>query len=136
MSNNRTLARTDLANAARDLEVPLAAAMAVVEIESRGNGFLPTGEPTILFERHIMHRMLRREGRDADLLATHLPGIINPSMGGYSGGRAEHQRLHLAKQISIPAAIQSASWGLFQIMGFNHKALGFSGALQLVNCLS
>lgn len=120
----------DIAATARALDVDAAAVRAVIEIESRGSGFLADSRPVILFERHIMRRRLAATGRDADLLARYLPDIINSAPGGYHGGAAEHDRLYLARQIDPASAIESASWGLFQIMGFHWQALGYASALD------
>ncbi|WP_290442840.1 N-acetylmuramidase family protein [Halomonas sp. OfavH-34-E] len=121
----RRLGQADIERVAARLGVETAAVMAVNEVESRGSGFLDDGRPVILFERHVMRRNLRDIGRDADLLAEHLPGIVNSTPGGYDGGSAEHDRLHLARQIDEACAICAASWGLFQIMGHHYAALGF-----------
>lgn len=43
----------------------------------------------------------------------------------YRGGEKEHERLARALALDGEAALQSASWGRFQIMGFNHKAAGY-----------
>jgi len=127
----------DLVRAAERLGVELAAIKAVNEVESRGAGFFEPGKPAILFERHIMHRQLSRVGKGddaeqirrhvADLVAT-LPNLVNPSPGGYNGGIAEHARLARAKMIDANAAIESTSWGLFQIMGFHWAHLGYPSA--------
>lgn len=124
------LTAADIAAIAAELEVAPAAVRAVVDVESRGAGFLADSRPVILFERHIMRRRLAATGRDADLLARHLPDIINSTPGGYHGGAAEHDRLYLARQIDPACAIESASWGLFQIMGFHWQALGYASALD------
>ncbi|WP_262919099.1 N-acetylmuramidase family protein [Niabella hibiscisoli] len=47
------LTEKDFQDAARQLNCEVAAIKAVAEVESKGDGFLPTGEPKILFERHI-----------------------------------------------------------------------------------
>lgn len=120
-----TLSQGDIERVAKRLGVEVAAVMAVNDVESRGNGFLGSGNPVILFERHVMRRNLRDAGRDADLLAEHLPGVINRQSGGYEGGEAEHDRLHLARQVDDSCAICAASWGLFQIMGHHYARLGF-----------
>lgn len=119
------LSQGDIERVAKRLGVEVAAVMAVNEVESRGDGFLASGKPVILFERHVMRRNLRDAGRDADLLAKHLPGVINRQSGGYQGGEAEHDRLHLARQVDDSSAICAASWGLFQIMGHHYRRLGF-----------
>ncbi|WP_068634911.1 N-acetylmuramidase domain-containing protein [Thauera butanivorans] len=123
------LLREDQLKAAADeLGVPLAAVKAVNEVESRGSGFLPEMRPVILFERHIMYRQLAAAGLDADAIAARQPSIVNRAPGGYLGGYAEHRRLGQAQAIHAACAIESASWGLFQIMGFHWKALGYESA--------
>ncbi|SDS50086.1 Peptidoglycan-binding (PGRP) domain of peptidoglycan hydrolases-containing protein [Halopseudomonas litoralis] len=128
------LKEADLVRAADRLGADLAAVKAVNEVESRGEGFFAPGKPAILFERHIMRRRLLLDegeedlkGRVASLEQAH-PGLINKRPGGYAGGLAEYPRLARAKMIDTPCAIESASWGLFQIMGFHWKNLGYDSA--------
>jgi hypothetical protein len=140
------LKNADLVNAAERLSVPLASVYAVNEVESKGAGFLDNGKPVILFERHIMYRQLakvRREGDDpaalkrhADQLAATNPATVNPKSGGYAGGSAEHQRLATARLIDDTAAMESASWGAFQIMGFHWQRLGYSSVQDFVAAMS
>lgn len=125
----KLLTMQDLQRAADALGVPLASVQAVNEVESRGKGFLPDGRPVILFERHIMYRQLRAAGRDADALAQRYPAVINPARGGYAGGATEHMRLGQASGIDADCALESASWGAFQIMGFHWASLGY-GSVQ------
>lgn len=124
------LTESDLKRAAQALDVPLAAVKAVNEVESRGTGFLADGRPVILFERHIMHRRLAAAGLDAPALAQQHPAIVSTARGGYLGGAAEHRRLDQARALHTPSAIESASWGLFQIMGFHWELLGYDGPAQ------
>lgn len=135
--NAKLLTQADLASAAKDLDVGLAAVMAVNFVESRGAGFLPNGKPVILFERHIMYRRLAAavELEMADALCIEKPTIVSKSPGGYAGGVAEHQRLAAAKQIDEACAIESASWGLFQIMGFHWELLGYESAQDFELCM-
>lgn len=126
-TDDRMLKQADLQRAADDLGVPVAAVMAVNHVESRGRGFLDD-RPVILFERHIMYRQCRNYGLDVDALVVRYPSIINPNRGGYEGGACEHARLDIARDIHPAAAIESASWGLFQIMGFHWQRLGHESA--------
>lgn len=103
--------------AARRIDCDVAAIRAVIEVESRG-GFLPDGRPRILFERHIFHRLTG--GR----FGSGHSAISSPRPGGYYGGAREYDRLHAAIAFDRSAALQSASWGAFQIMGFNHELAG------------
>ena len=140
------LRNTDLVAAAERLGVPLASIYAVNEVESKGKGFLDNGKPVILFERHVMYRRLataRNAGDDpaelkrhADQLAATNPALVNPKAGGYIGGSAEHQRLAMARLIDDSAALESASWGAFQIMGFHWKRLGYASVQAFVAAMS
>ena len=133
---SRTLTGGDLSLAAESLGVDVASVRAVTHVESRASGFLSDGRPVILFERHIMRRRLAELGRDVDLLQRYLPEIINGVPGGYKGGSAEHDRLYLAQQIDFDSAVESASWGLFQIMGFHWQALGYESAKAFARAMN
>lgn len=133
---SRTLTGGDLSLAAESLGVDVASVRAVTHVESRASGFLSDGRPVILFERHIMRRRLAELGRDVDLLQRYLPEIINGVPGGYKGGSAEHDRLYLAQQIDFDSAVESASWGLFQIMGFHWQVLGYESAKAFARAMN
>jgi hypothetical protein len=115
-----------LQSAAAALGVPVAAVRAVNEVESRGSGFLPDGRPVILYERHVMYRQLKAGGHDADALRDQFPDLVNSARGGYVGHAAEHGRLERSTDIDRSCALASASWGLFQIMGFHWATLGYA----------
>jgi hypothetical protein len=130
-STSRLLGQRDLQRAADRLGVPLASVMALNAVESRGEGFAANGRPVILFERHVMHERLQANGlseTEADALAARFPALVNRTRGGYAGGTAEHQRLAAARQLHESAALESASWGLFQVMGYHWQALGYDSA--------
>jgi hypothetical protein len=122
---SRLLGQADIEAAAATLGVVVAAVMAVNEVESRGHGFLETGRPVVLYERHIMYRRLADAGKDADDLAAKYPELVNPKRGGYRGGTQEWFRLGLARAIEAAIASESASWGQYQIMGYHWSALGY-----------
>lgn len=128
---SRLLGQRDLQRAADRLGVPLASVMALNVVESRGEGFAANGRPVILFERHVMHERLQVHGLsedEADALAARHPGLVSRRPGGYVGGTSEHQRLANARQIHDTAALESASWGLFQVMGYHWQLLGYDSA--------
>lgn len=122
------LREVDIERVAEQLGVSVAAVHAIAEVETQGDGFLDNGRPRILFERHIMFRRLRLHGLDPQLYAIHSSGIVNEKPGGYRGGVAEYARLAAAEHIHRDAAIESASWGRFQVMGFHWQTLGYESA--------
>jgi hypothetical protein len=135
----RLLKQRDLQQAADRLGVPLASVMAVNAVESRGEGFGANGRPVILFERHVMHQRLQANGlaaAEVEALAVRYPALINRQPGGYIGGVAEHQRLAQARQIHGAASIESASWGLFQIMGYHWQLLGYADAQHFADTMA
>lgn len=122
---SKFLSQNDIAQAAAKLEIDISSMMAVNEIESKGTGFLPSGKPVILYERHIMYRELRDYGIDPKREMQKNPGLVNTARGGYLGGEREWSRLENAMRISREAAYEACSWGAFQIMGFHWELLGF-----------
>lgn len=122
------LTEEDFRAAAAELEVEPRTLDAVVRVESAGSGFLEPGVPKILFEGHIFWKELKKAGIDPEAHAAAHPSIVHPKWDRtrYRGGRKEYNRLREAEGIHRAAALRSASWGAFQIMGFNHAACGFA----------
>jgi len=113
--------------AARDaLNVQPTALWAVLTVETRSCGFLPDRRPQILFERHVFHE--RTMGRH-DAAA---PALSSRERGGYAGGTAEYLRLADAMMLDRTAALESTSWGLGQVMGFNARELQYEDVEEMV----
>ena len=124
------LSETALRQVCDTLPVAVAELWAVVTVETRGFGFLASRRPLILFERHIFHD---RTGGKYDKTA---PNLSNATPGGYAGGTAEYPRLEAAIVLDRHAALESASWGLGQIMGFNHASAGFATVEEMVTAMT
>jgi hypothetical protein len=120
------------------LGVEPAVIKAVAEVESNGEGFLADGKVKILFEPHIFWKQLRQKGikpelhqhNNADILyATWKPGKYGPVS-------KQHDRMNRAAAIDREAALLSASWGKFQIMGFNFKKCDFDNVEDFIASLN
>jgi hypothetical protein len=124
----------DIRRAAADLGIEPCAMQAVCAVESAGNGFLPSGRAKILFEGHIFWRELKKRGLDPEEYAQTHPTVLYPkwTKAHYLSGEKEHDRLREAVSIHEEAALASASWGAFQIMGFNHAACGYATVRDFV----
>lgn len=136
MKAKAKLTEADFKAAALWLDVPVAAVKAFEEIESRGDGFLPDGHPVVLFERHIMYRRTKAKYgfTRADALVKRYPDLINPKAGGYGKTSEQPGRMaRAAELIDRECALESASWGLFQIMGFHWQALGYQTLQAFIN---
>lgn len=123
--------------AAKKLNIPTAAIQAFAAVESKGSGFLPNNTPKILFERHVMYQRLSRKfgAQVANERASAFPDVVNKIAGGYGKELAQPARLDLAARIDRECAMESASWGAFQIMGYHWKALGYTSVQEFVNAM-
>ncbi len=134
----RLLTQADIERAADQLGVPIAAVHAVKNVESKGTGYLTDGSVVILYERHVMRRRLLKHGYSRDQvreLCNRYPGLINSKPGGYRGYDAEHYRLRNAQSIHSSCALESCSWGLFQIMGFHWEHLDYGSIDEFVTAM-
>jgi hypothetical protein len=119
------LTELDYIECAQLLGVEVAIIKAVKEVES-GNigGFFKSGHPTILFEGHIFWNELKKRNKKPELFVKGNEDILYPKWTKkyYSSSEGEINRLNKAMKIDRIAALSSASWGMFQIMGFNYKS--------------
>lgn len=120
---------------------------AVCHVEARGDGFLPDGRPKILFEPHIFWKELRKRNYNpqklltrADVRRAHgdISDILYQKWGArpYGTVNAQWGRLNRARAINEEAALCSASWGAFQIMGFNYDDCGYDSVFDFVADMS
>lgn len=118
-----------------------AALQAVGEVEAGPYGaFLDTGEPVILYERHIFHRLTN--GRFSGAIA---PGDFPREVSelslptadphGYGPVSIQHAKLAAAVKLDRDAALKACSWGMFQILGLNHAEAGFPTLQGFVNAM-
>lgn len=121
------LTEKDFSRAAELLDVEVAAIKAVQSVETAGRGgFVAPSRPTILFEGHIFWNQLIKNGLEPKNLVNGNEDILYQKWTKqyYKSGIAEYDRLARAIKIHENAANSSASWGMFQIMGFNFAACG------------
>lgn len=116
-----------IARAVDTLGVEAPALWAVLTVETSGCGFLPDRRPKILFERHWFSRLTRGK------FDNQAQDVSNPIAGGYGAtGTFQYDRLAKALALDRTAALQSTSWGLGQVMGFNASKVGFVDVEALV----
>src|SRR5947209_178868 len=101
----------------------------VLGVETSGCGYLPDRRPQILFERHIFHQLTNGKYDDR--------GISHPTPGGYGRrGAPQYHRLTRAISKDRASALQSASWGIGQILGTNYARAGFQNVEDLIAAMS
>lgn len=138
--NSKLLSEQDLIDFSNQFNLELAVVKAVNEVESNGKGFLIDGRPKILFEGHIFWRELEKRGiNPGTYVSANTQDILfeNYTKKYYVGGTAEYTRLEKAINLDqdkriADAANSSASWGLFQIMGFNAISIGYNSIDEYV----
>jgi|WetSurMetagenome_2_1015567.scaffolds.fasta_scaffold127709_2 hypothetical protein len=110
----------------------------VVEVETagvtQGFGFRIDRRPQILFERHKFRQFT--EGR----FDNEAPEISGPP-GAYGNLNIQYDRLEKALTLcekvglGVEPALKAASWGMCQVMGFNHDIAWFASAADMVEAM-
>ena len=137
---SKVLTQEDFARAALQLSCDIPAVKAVAVVEAPNGGFDNAGLPRILFEGHKFSEF-----------TNHRYDATHPSISArywkvakkyYSTGAnadirnmKEHKRLEEAAGLDREAALKSASWGKFQLMGFNYENCGFSDLQAFINAM-
>ncbi len=122
---------------AKKLGIEIATLRAVLEVECRGSGFNIDETPVILFERHVFRQRLIANGKStiADQAMRKRPDLCSRSAGAYGLPAVQHDRLNEAAQFHRDSALESASWGLGQVMGYHWKSLNYSSLQIFINAM-
>lgn len=147
---SKYLTEKDYEDVARELGVNVATIKAVVFVESAGEGFL--GErPIVVFEGHWFWRLLESHGIDPEPYRVGNEDILYPKWDKryHLGTMSEYKQLSKARKLHNiftgddknkisystveDLAEESCSWGMFQVMGFNWKDLGYSSVTEFVD---
>lgn len=118
----KRLEDTDLPRIGHEIGVGEDELHAFLDVEAAGVGFDDKGRLKMLFEPHIFWRELG-PGRQRDLAVSLGLAYQKWRPGRYP--KDSYPSLMEAMRINRTAALRSASWGLGQIMGFNHEAAGY-----------
>ena len=120
-------------DAANELGCDIAAIKAVNKVESSGGGFLPNGDLKMLFEPHIFWKELIAVGISPAMIQGN-NDILYPKWkpGAYGKESAQNDRLQRAMKINATAALKSASYGAFQILGNNYRKAGYDAVENMV----
>jgi hypothetical protein len=134
---SKKLTATQIEDQAKLLGIETACLRAVIEVECKGSGFNDEGTPVILFERHVMRQRLIANKRDIDLslISAERPDLCSKFTGAYGLYSAQHERLNAAAQYHRDSALESASWGIGQVMGYHWQALGYPSLQTFINAM-
>lgn len=136
---------------------------AVTQVEAGGKGgFDSSNRPVILFERHKFSKhssgkfdkdypfisskspYLRTRGknkkiipeRESEFKSLKKKNQLATSNYYPPDSNTNYVRLSKAYLLDKSAALKSASWGMFQIMGFNYETCGYKSVEEFVNAMA
>lgn len=129
-TNAPAITEADIEAVAQDAGVTPAHIRMVRKVESGGKSFDSRGRPVILFEPHIFHRRTGGEWSPSDF--SYAKWRTKPYPKSFDG---RWEQMARAAEKDETAALESASWGLFQIMGFHWKALGYASVQAMAESM-
>jgi len=130
----KKLTEEDYIQVSEETGLELALIKTVAAVEGSGSGFDKDGVIKILFEGHVFYKHLSRLGI-AQKTAAQFPKVCYPKWTKqfYTGSnRGEWVRINIAQTVNEEAALKSASFGLFQVLGENFEAAGYSTVFEMV----
>lgn len=111
----------------------------IMEVESNGKPYDSMGHPTFLFEGHVFYSRL--EAKSAAKLKTAIAqGVAFKDWKGPGtyGKTVQIRWKNFQKALAIDeqVAIESASWGIGQVMGYHFKGVGYSSPQEMVEAFA
>lgn len=105
---------------------------AIMDVEASGSGFDAQGRVKALYEPHKAYALSSGAVR-AQLVSA---GLAYPKWGEQPYPKDSYPRILKAMAIDETVALNATSWGLGQIMGFNHAAAGHPSARAMVEAFA
>lgn len=133
-----TSADFEAAAAASGVGVEVALVRAFAEVESGGkSGFGSDGRPLIAYEGHWFRKFTdRKYDKDYPLLSYPYKTKAGPEWQKNNKDQATAWNTPAeAEKLDRVAALQSCSWGMFQVMGFNYAKCGYEDVDAFVTAM-
>ncbi len=126
----------------REYNIEISTILAILAVESRDDdGFNPDGSLIIRFEAHkflkyaknkqLVQNYFRFDAKKPWTKQVFRNANMDTFEKYHGNQMKEHTVFRYAKQLDEHAAFMSISMGLPQIMGFNHKKIGFNTAEEM-----
>lgn len=131
-----------------EINIDIATAIAVLAIESGGTGFGPAGKVLIRFENHLFHsfwgkynqKVFERHFRfsTSQRWKNHyFRKNRNDKWESFHGNQyKEWEVMDFARSLNNEKALMSASYGAPQVLGTNHKVLGYASPQDMLDNFS
>lgn len=118
---------------ASQLNCEVAAIKAVARVESAGRGFTTGNRLMCLFEGHVFYEKTGGKFAKSNPTLCYPKWVTKYYKSSYDDEYVE--RFSAAFRLDADAAMQSCSWGAFQIMGFHYKMLDFDSPGSMIDYL-
>jgi hypothetical protein len=113
--------------------------LAILLVESRNKGF-KNGNLVLRFELHIFKNYFVKGIKNKEIFAQHFNIYnqyhyfnYNNTWIEYHHNNLEKEAFELAKTLNEEYALLSTSYGVCQLMGYNHDSVGFDNVFKLYN---
>lgn len=123
---SKKLTEQDYIEVAKSINCEVKTIKAVKQIESSGNGFDEQGRLLLRFEGHVFRGLTNKKYDKSNPNISYPYYLMRQKKHGYE---AFNEAFALDKE----NAMLSCSFGLFQIMGFNHRLCGFDTVGEMVD---
>ncbi len=129
----------------KEIGIDIATAIAVLSVESGGKGFGKKGKVLIRFENHLFHSFWGKYHEStfnkhfrfssSQRWKNHYfrKDTKSPWEAFHGNQEKEWEVLNFARKLDNEKALRSASYGAPQVIGSNHKVLGYSSAQALLD---
>lgn len=136
---------------ANELGIDVEIALAVICVESGGNGFGSDGKMLIRFENHVFHTYFgSKSENNQKIFDEHFTfntkkrrddhkyraNKSDDWQTSHTGQAAEWEAFEIARQIAETEAMYSISMGAPQVMGFNFKMIGYNSVQEMFSAFS
>jgi len=136
---------------ANELGIDVEIALAVICVESGGNGFGSDGKMLIRFENHVFHTYFgSKSENNQKIFDEHFTfntkkrrddhkyraNKSDDWQTSHTGQAAEWEAFEIARQIAETEAMYSISMGAPQVMGFNFKMIGYNSVQEMFTAFS
>ncbi len=132
----------------KEIDIDIATAIAVLAVESGGNGFGKSGKVLIRFENHLFNSFWGK--RNSKVYDKHFRYSKSKRWSGHlfrkdkkSDWKSFHgnqdkewEVLDFAYNLNKRAALFSASYGAPQILGTNYKVVGYNDTAEMLKAFS
>ena len=136
---------------AKELGIDVEIALAVICVESGGNGFGSDGKMLIRFENHVFHTYFGSKSEEKQKIFDehftfdskkrrdnhkYRANKSDDWQTSHTGQAAEWEAFEIARQIAETEAMYSISMGAPQVMGFNFKMIGYNSVQEMFSAFS